>query len=556
VLLGKRDGLAEERSRDLRDAGLFHLFAISGMHLALLANVLLVLLRAAGLGARSCSGALIALLWTYSWLCGFPVSVRRAAVMATASLSGPWFARKSAPFHSLALACWILLLATPGDFASPAFFLSFGATAGIVAWNGKNSPAILPDNPLAAPLGISLSAFLATLPLLVLFFNQANPWTLLANLPACPLMAFFFGASLGAAVCAPWCAPLADAFGGSASCICEILVRIAGLAARAPFGKNSAAAWPLFAVVLWYAAYFAFSRWRSGPAARRVALVSTLLLLAWWAPRPVVRALFPEAEIDVIDVGQGDAILFTAPNGRSLLVDAGPGGPDGNRLVRHLQSRGGAPDLMIVTHPHADHWGGLPAMAQARLLPPEILVAQGTTKRPSRTYVKALDLARNDGARVDAVSEAVVSLDPTTRVRVRQPGRSASPVRSANDLTLVSEIGLGCEDDECEEWIVLTGDLENRPDLLYASRPPPGRVALLKVGHHGAKTATSDALLESLKPALAAISVGSGNKYRHPTPQALGRLARRGIPVARTDRQGTLRYHWRPGKRLSLSADR
>ena len=555
VLLGERGGLSEEQSRDLRDAGLFHLFAISGMHLALLANILLVLLRAAGLGARGCSGALIALLWAYAWLCGFPVSVRRAAIMATASLSGPWFARRSAPFHSLALACWILLLTAPGDFASPAFFLSFGATAGIVAWNSKSAASILPDNPLAAPLGISVSAFLATLPLLVLFFNQANPWTLLANLPACPLTALFFGSSLGAAVCDPWCGPLADAFGGSAFCIYKILTWTAELAAKAPFGKTAVAAWPVAVVLLWYAAYFAFSRWRSGPAARRIALASTALLLAWWAPQPLLQRLFPEARIDVIDVGQGDAILFTAPNGRRLLVDAGPGGADGRRLVRHLLSRGGAPDLMIVTHPHADHWGGLPAMAENRLLPPRILVAKGTTKRPSRSYLKALDLARSGGAAIDSLSEATVALDPTVRVRVRQPGRSARPVNSANDLTLVSEIGLGCAGGECENWVVLTGDLENRPELLYAALPSPGPVALLKVGHHGAKSATSDALLETLKPERAAISVGTKNKYRHPTPQALGRLARRGIAADRTDGQGSLRYLWRPGKRLSLSAD-
>ena len=69
------------------------------------------------------------------------------------------------------------------------------------------------------------------------------------------------------------------------------------------------------------------------------------------------------------------------------------------------------------------------------------------------------------------------------------------------------------------------------------------------------ETQLDDALLETLKPERAAISVGTKNKYRHPTPQALGRLARRGIPVDRTDGQGSLRYLWRPGKRLSLSAD-
>ena len=354
----------------------------------------------------------------------------------------------------------------------------------------------------------------------------------------------------------------ADAFGGSAFCIYKILSWTAELAAKAPFGKTAVAAWPVAAVLLWYAAYFAFSRWRSGPAARRIALASTALLLAWWAPQPVLRHLFPRAEIDVVDVGQGDAILFTAPNGRKLLVDAGTGGPDGRRLVRHLLSRGGRPDLMLVTHPHADHWGGLPALAENRLLPPRILVAKGTTKRPSRSYLKALDLARSEGVEIDSLSEATIALDPSVRVRVRQPGRSARPVNSANDLTLVSEIGLGCPkggpDGECAEWIVLTGDLENRPDLLYASRPAPGPVALLKVGHHGAKTATSEALLETLAPARAAISVGTKNKYRHPTPQALGRLARRGIPADRTDELGSLRYLWRsgpPGKRLSLSAN-
>lgn len=546
VLLGERKGLDEELSQNLRNAGTFHLFAISGMHLAILSNLLLVLLRAFGLGAKSSSLTLILLLWVYAFLCGLPISVQRACMMASASLVGPWFSRKSAPLHSLCFAGWIILLTRPMEFGNPAFLLSFGATAGIILWNSReNNSKILPDNPLTAPVTISLAAFIFTLPILIHFFHQANLWTLLANLPSCSLMSLFFGAALSSALVPRDYSAitniLSDLFVSASHLLYNAMAKIAKIASEAPSGTASWEAWPIWIAILWYLTFISFSYWGRLRTARVLGLLSTSIMLSYWAFTPIWNRLNPELTVDVIDIGQGDAILIKTPNGRTLLVDTGPGSyGEGARLVNHLKARGGRPDLLLITHPHADHWGGVAFLAENNLLPSKIILPKGETRRKSKGWESTKELLLASKAQIEIAGSGQIVLDSHLKIDLHQPGFQKKPLQNPNDLSLVLDIRWN------EQGILFTGDLENQPEVDFALRhSPPAQLKLFKAGHHGSANATQELFLDDWKPEEIVISCGQPNRYQHPTPEMMGRAIRRKIPLRRTDEEGTIQYKWR-----------
>lgn len=235
--------------------------------------------------------------------------------------------------------------------------------------------------------------------------------------------------------------------------------------------------------------------------------------------------------VDVLDVGQGDAIFIRSPENKTVLIDAGPGKAD---VVAELRARGVTGlDLVVATHPHSDHIGGMEHVLSA--LPVGTYMDSGQTHTTS-TYGDLMEAvaelgipyARAEkGQRIQLGSEAVLW--------VLWPGKTyLSGTRSdhnSNSVVLRLEHQGHC--------MLFTGDAEAETEQrLLAQRPAPCEV--LKVAHHGGAHSTSGRFLDVLEPRVALISVGD-NGWGHPTDEALGRLRRRGIEVHRTDQAGTIR---------------
>jgi len=269
-------------------------------------------------------------------------------------------------------------------------------------------------------------------------------------------------------------------------------------------------------------------------------------------------------EIAVLDVGQGDAILVIAPNGRTLLVDAGVAfhsrtprkGEDGyfqvpddmgeKVVVPYLRRRGiERIDVAVGTHPHADHIGGMVAVARA--LPIGLFVDPGAPYA-SDTYETLLGLLaeRQIRYRVAAIGDTL-ALDP--RVRVRVLGPDPRPDENVNNSSVVIEIVYG------DFVALLTGDAEaeEEEELLRSGEIPSA--CLLKVGHHGSRSSTTAPFLAQVRPSVAAISCGRRNKFRHPHQSTVEHLEAAGVEVRRTDREGTIRF-LSDGKRLQVISER
>jgi beta-lactamase superfamily II metal-dependent hydrolase len=242
-----------------------------------------------------------------------------------------------------------------------------------------------------------------------------------------------------------------------------------------------------------------------------------------------------ETRLVMLDVGQGDAILVESRAGGRMLVD---GGPDPERLLTELDAR--VPpwdrrvDLVVLTHPHEDHVAGLVRVLEryrvGRVFEPGM---QG----PGPGW-EAWDTALREGPpRASLAVGAHLRLDEVTLTVVwpeaGTPVEPASTGRSINDTSIML---LG---EANGRRFLLTGDAEDDVDPRLVTRGLP-LIDVLKVAHHGSATATSAALLEAIRPAIALVSVGTGNDYGHPAPSTLARLRDIGARVYRTDLHGTL----------------
>jgi competence protein ComEC len=258
-----------------------------------------------------------------------------------------------------------------------------------------------------------------------------------------------------------------------------------------------------------------------------------LTLLAWM---PLLPAPPRDVELHVIDVGQGDAIAVRTDRGRWILVDAGrswSGGDEGRATVLpYLRRQGGALAVFVLSHPHADHAGG--AATIVRAMRPAAFVDAGFVT-PNETYADLLGAVRDAGSAwrrarpgdslvVDGVTMTVLAPDSVWTASLEDP----------NDASVVVLVRFGAV------RFLLVGDAERGEEEWLLDRTAPLRAEVLKVGHHGSRTSSSEAFLDAVAPRAAVISVGAGNTYGHPSPEVLRALADRDADVLRTDLMGTI----------------
>jgi competence protein ComEC len=282
----------------------------------------------------------------------------------------------------------------------------------------------------------------------------------------------------------------------------------------------------------------------------RSLLVGTtaLVLLIWGGVAPAGSGW---TEIHVIDVGQGDAIAIRTPHGDWVLVDAGRawhGGDAGRSVVLpYLTRRRGRLVAFVLSHPHTDHVGGAST----------IIAALHPTYYFDAAFAGDADAYRSSLLVARSVGTAWARVHPKDSLAVdgvvfRFLGPDSAWTAGLSDPNLASTIVLvrvgGVR-------FLLVGDAE-RPeeDWLVAHYGDSLRADVLKVGHHGSSTSSSDPFLDLVRPRLALVSVGLGNSYGHPSPVVMATLASRGAQVLRTDRLGTIVVRT-DGRRLVVDAN-
>ncbi|MGH3017617.1 MAG: DNA internalization-related competence protein ComEC/Rec2 [Gaiellaceae bacterium] len=524
IVLGEDEGLDEDLRDAFRASGLYHLLAVSGQNVALVAGGVLLVAWLVGIPRMAGQVGALGAIGAYVFAVGAQPSVVRAGVAgALASLA--WMcARERDRWWFLLLGALVLLAWNPYNLLDPGFQLSFVAVAAIFTLVPRLMSR-LEGYPLpraaAAVVAVSIACGIATAPILLFQFGSVPAYSVIANAMAAPVVAPLLGLGVLAAAVHPIVPDVAELLVWLDGWLAAYLVLCARAVASLPHAQLSAA--PVLLAAAGLTALIALAR-RSRTLAVAVAAAG-LVAIAWRAaPDP---ALPPPTGLRVtfLDVGQGDATLIQVPRG-SLLVDQGP--PEAN--VAGQLRRFGIRELslLVLTHPQRDHVGGAADVLSSTrvrvVLDPEL--ASSVPEEHA-----AIAEAKEHRIPVVTARPGLEYAIGRLHVRVLWPDGPGVPSEDPNFRATVCLVSYG------EVDVLLGADAES-PVLLPLGLPP---VEILKVSHHGSADALLPALLEEIRPRVAVISVGEGNTYGHPTPEALAALsASPGLTVYRTDRDGAV----------------
>ncbi len=568
LVLGENDLLPED-AQAFQKSGLSHMLAVSGTHLvfavvAIVHALTFLLARVQWLAARwavarfaSGIGLLLALI--YADFAGGSSSAWRAAFMLSVAFAARALGRKPQTVRSFGLSTLVFAVLDPLCAFDLSFMLSVAATAGLI-WLGQplsvrceriGSRSL---RFLAVSFGTTLSATIPCAPLLALLASGVTLAGLVANVLASPL---------GESVALPLClahlllAPIPPLERGAAlvaSGALLVVKRIAWLSADASFlalTLPEPGRFQLSVIAIFVVGCCAL---RGRPFLDLTARDRRRLLIAWGAssvlafsvleaaarragrPRGVIRA-------SALDVGQGDSNLIDLPNGACILIDGGgfvgsPVDPGKAVVLPVLRARRRSRvDIVVLSHPHPDHFTGLVSALEQLEVGEFWDSGQGEAEGAGPVYAELLRALRARGVPIRHPEELCGKPRRYAGawVRLLAPCPAFTPHRGANDNSLVISVSYG------ERRFLFTGDAEQEEEAeLVHEHAAELRADYLKVGHHGSRTSTSEAFLSLVAPALATLSCGVRNRFGHPHLPTVERLAAHAVRTLRLDRSGSL----------------
>jgi competence protein ComEC len=553
LIFGDRSLLSPDLLTDYQKTGIVHLLAISGLHVSLLVGMLFYIGIRIGLTRELMVNFLLLLLPVYVVLTGAAPSVIRAVLMIIlVLLAQKWRSKiKLLPIDAISLALIIYLFASPMVIFDIGFELSFSVSLAIVL----SAPYILKryQKNITRMLVTSIIAQFAALPLLLYHYFEISLISIAANLLFIPLFSFVLLPGLYLLFIVQLI------LGKTPLLLIHLFIKIISFSnylitqfANFPFphfipGRPN---W-FFLILYLLIILFIFFIWEGCFLKKRSLLLFLTCLLftfqvSW-------NFLNPYGEMTMIDVGQGDSIFIHLPFGKgNYLIDTGGtvsfGGEQWrNRskpfevgrdvVVPYLKGKGITTiDKLILTHGDMDHIGGAMSLIEElkvkQILMPSVAV-------PSETEIQIINQAVKRGIIVNKVSTGDQWESGDASFYVLSPEKNFTGERNSGSIAILAKVG-GIS------WF-LAGDLDQAGEDNIIKEFPHLSVDVLKAGHHGSKTSSSENFINQVKPSVALISVGEHNRFGHPHQEVLEKLRKAKTTIFRTDKQGAITYRFYQG---------
>lgn len=580
MLTGDKTMLSDRDYLSLEDTGMLHIVAVSGLHVSIFVSFVLFFLQK----VRNLRLQLILSLLSLGMillLAGFTPSVCRAVIMNGILFSHRLFALGSDRFNRLGIAAVLILLVSPCAALSLSFQLSFAAAFGILLLAKPITDVLVQGLfvrcnvicgsvllNLVSLFGMSVAAFVFTLPLLWLRLDSYSVWSLLLSPIILPILEICFFATL-AILCFAWIPfllPFLRLLGYllkyGVKFMTEILEYASSLMESADH-LPAALKWVIGGAALLLAVFCFFvpagktkSKKKQKNLIRRgvgVVLAVIALLTVYQAADSVVSDITEGnvapaedvLQLAFLDVGQGNCFVSVL-NGEAYVVDCGGTKRPGVVAADYLTSAGvDTVKFVLISHLHDDHANGLVDLCEEKKIL-EIIIPY--TEGDPALYAQIVTLAAEEGATLTVLeTDSERALGGST---LRMLTKHLDPV--SEDQNENSIVGF-CEYGEFRA--MFTGDITSSAEKrLVTAYGKNLKCDVLSIPHHGSKSSSCAQFLEVTDPVYGVISVGANNTYGHPTEEVLSRLSYAGVKVLRTDAQSTILIR-SDGVKMEVSSD-
>ncbi|WP_407397993.1 DNA internalization-related competence protein ComEC/Rec2 [Anaerovibrio sp.] len=570
MLFGGYGGIKPELLEAFTTTGLIHILSVSGSHITLMAGTANVIGKMLGLSGGLTSILATLIIVVYSLLAGFTTPVIRSAIMGILTVMALSLGREKDARHILSITALGILLIWPLSLFDISFQLSFGATAGLLYISpviGKFFRKYLPHY-VADSLGVTMGAQLTVLPFMAWYFNVISISSLLANLVVAPVVELIIVISLLAGVLVGVIPVLGQFIFIVSSLLLGLSYEVTRLIARIP---GSQVYLPTFCITFWGIYYVLllifimpkdkkghfsnkicnlWCRVKNGRKNRKIIGGGVALLLAAVV---ISYAIHPnEMQVHFIDVGQGDAALVITPHGHAFMIDTG-----GSRQGTYdIGARVDVPyllhygvrrlDFIMLTHAHDDHAKGVSGIL-GKIPVGAVMIGHEGQGAYLKTF-GGLNPAVKTEPMVILKEGTEMNLDGVRIQVLYAPEENKTGGSTGNEFSNLIRVSYG------KHSFLFTGDLSSEHEGILCSRGTPLESTVLKVGHHGSNTSSSEEFLKAVKPNWSVISVGYGNSFGHPKKEILKRLGScTDSKVLRTDENGAVVFY-SDGEKLRVDA--
>lgn len=535
MVLGDKEGLDAELKQLYQRNGIAHLIAISGLHIAMIGGTLYRFLRKLSGSYLVSAGIGMAFICLYGMMTGMSGATMRAVVMLIISIGADVGGRRYDALTSIALALFWMLLSNPYQITQAGFLLSFGAVMGIALVNPVWK-LLLPEMPHCLEgLFVSISVQLVLLPVMLYYFYEIPLYGVLLNVIVVPLMSLLLSVLIA---------------GGLAGCFWTQGARLMSLPAQLIFKLyawlcHASEGLPFHTVctgrpdMRWLAGYYmimavfllaAYSREETSAIGRYCKKKCRKIKIYWkfllagvgiaYALQFAVFCLPASLTVCMLDVGQGDGIYIRTPSRHHVLIDGGSSSRQkvGTYVLKNSTKFYGAGklDYVFVSHSDSDHYSGIIELLEDDTVSIGNFVLPDIAN-PDEAYRKLEQMAMEKGCRLYYMKRGdTLQIDGITFTCLNP---EAKEYADKNTGSLVLKLSYRNFD------VLLTGDMDKSVEESILVDMAGETIEVLKVAHHGSVTASSEVFLKTVRPEVACVSVGEGNRYGHPAAEVMERLS-------------------------------